>query len=259
VSNIASRPRQSKPALETDEDGFTKISGTGGPKQTGRSTTPKMLQGRGAPIPTKQPYSALASESRAATTPEPISIEKFERRIKSLRSDFINDGGNINEMILSFDELLGVKDAETKFVTKNTDDSMECKEVERRAIVRILSVLFEKGRLSQEHVKDGLSEVIEFIDSIAVDAPRAYEYLGQIVGEMARVTALDLPWLCEQLQKAKDSDDKSKAPSKVVSATLKSLKEAGGSSSVQSSLKDSESALEKLLGPDEWRSISNSL
>jgi len=253
------RPRPVKQVVETDEDGFTKISGTGGSKLPGRSVTPKTIQTRGAPVPTKQTYAALEQDEKPSSTSKPLSQDMLNRRIKSMRSDFINDGGNVEEVLLSFDELTGTPDAGKTLVTKSADDSMECKDPERDAILRILSILVEKGKLKKEDVESGLVDVIEFIDSMVMDAPRAFEYLGNILGEMLRVKATSVAWVCEQLEKTKASDPGTKAPEEVIYFALSWLKTKGGPSALDESLRSSEVHVEKVLGADKWKTLSGRL
>jgi hypothetical protein len=42
----------------------------------------------------------------------------------------------------------------------------------------------EKGKLSSSDVRNGLLDTIEFIDSLVCDAPKAYEYLGDMLCAM---------------------------------------------------------------------------
>jgi len=256
-----------KVVAETDEDGFTTIGSKS--NFSGRSKSPKSIQSRTAPVPTKQSAYAALDEEKAAKAsaagsskpvPEALSDDMLQRRFKTMRSDFLTDGGNVDELLFTADELSGTPDAGKKLVSAFADRMMECKDEEQRAIVRILPILYEKGKLSRSDVEEGLMDIIEFIDSMILDSPRAYEYLGQLLTEMIRINCLDVGYICDQLEKTKVDPD-CKAPERLVQSTFTAMKKSGGPSAVNAALqaKNAEAALEKLLGTDKWRSICSSL
>jgi translation initiation factor 4G len=252
-SSIVNRPRQAKPSTETDADGFTTV--TTGSKASSQRQLGKPQQGRVAAVATNHAFAALADEHppTASSQPkgEPMSKEKLERRIKSMRTDFLADGGNVDELMLSIDELSATPGAAVKVVSENADRIMDCKDNEREAIYRILSILFEKEKLSKDDVRDGLMDAIEFIDSFVMDSPRAFEYLGNLLGDMLRLNAIDIKWLCEQCEKTK-VDPNTEAPEKLILHSLQALKASGGS--ISEVVDDS--ALSGLLGDDTWKAIS---
>jgi hypothetical protein len=206
-------------------------------------------------------FGALADEHAAPTaTAKPkraaLSEEDLERRIKSMRSDFLTDGGNVDEVLLSWDEISGTRDAGSKLVSQNADRIMDCKDSERRAIYKIITILSEKGKLSKDDVRNGLMEAIEFIDSLAMDAPRAYEYLGELLADALRIKMIDIAWLCEQLEKTKMVSE-TKAPEKVIRFTLQALRKTAGSLSYEAAV--DEKQLTGLLGADAWNALSKEL
>jgi hypothetical protein len=91
-------------------------------------------------------------------------------------------------------------DVGTQFVTLNAECFMDIKDNERKAIIDIFTTtLVEKGKLSSSDVRNGLLDTIEFIDSLVCDAPKAYEYLGDMLcAIMLLVNVIDVDWLCEQ-------------------------------------------------------------
>jgi translation initiation factor 4G len=259
--SASSRPRQARP--ETDDDGFTTIASS-------RTFTPKMtptkiLQNKGgasASASSLQRYAALDDDH--ATTPvvsskEPLSKEQLARRIKSMRSDFIADGGNVSDLLLSMDEVLASNpDSGTEVVAKSVDSVIESKDDERAAALRVVAILFEKGRLTKANVEAGLGDAIEFIDSIKLDAPRAFEHLSLILGELLRVKAIGLRWICEQLEKTK-VDPETKAPEEVLRHLLQAVKKSADRGAVESLISSSQGAPEKLVGADKWRSICSAI
>ena len=263
---MASRTRQqSKP--ETDDDGFTTIasSRTGFASKT--STPTKILQpSKSATAPPPKPgFGALNDDGAAvpdvATTPKPLSEGELEKRFKSIRTYFMDDG-DVDELVRAVDKFIpSTPGAGKQLVTKYVDGMMECKDQERAAMVKILSVLFEKGKLTRQDVEGGLADPIEFIDSTKMDCPRAFEYLSVVLGELLRIKAIALSWLCRQLEKPKSSDANSKAPEEILRLTLRTLKaSSGGSKAVdEARLSGGNGAAEKLLGADKWLAIAQAI
>jgi len=266
-SITSSRPRQAKPAVEVDDDGFMKIGSKD--KFTPSARQPKAIQSRNpaAPNVSTKPsvFAALADDSLASPAPNasattsaaPLDKETLKRKIKSMRNDFISDGGNVDELLLSFEEVSGTPDAGRIIVSNNMDRLVDCKDTERSAIVRIICVLFEKGKISTSDIESGLTDTIEFIDSIVFDAPRVFEFVGEVLSEMLRIKAIDMNWICEQCEKTK-SDPTTQAPERLITETMKALKKS--SEKLEEAIaKDSDKALVKLLGEDAWNTISETL
>jgi translation initiation factor 4G len=255
--NQGNRPRQPKPSSETDADGFTTIGNS-------RPAPPPPKGNRGSVnsprILTKSAFSALADDSAnvastSKSTPEPLSEDKLKRRVKSMRADFIGDGGNVDELLLSMDELSGTPDAGTILVQSSADSMMDCKDEEREAIVKIIFILAEKGKISSQEVKKGLLDTIEFIDSFAMDAPRAFEYTGELLAPLLTIGTVDIEWICMQAETTK-ADPDTKAPFRIVGETLKALAKRIGADAAVKKFNASESSLVQLLGGnDKWSSI----
>ena len=256
------RPRQSKTAAETDSDGFTVIGSarnTPPPPKGGRSGGP----GASPKVSSRSSFSALADESADASSvpapakagAQPLSEDQLKRRIKSMRADFIGDGGNVSELLLSMDELSATPEAGMKLIQFSADDMMDCKDQDRQAIVKIISILAEKRKLSQDDVKNGLADAIEFIDSFAMDAPRAFEFLGELLASLLRIGTIDANWICQQSETTK-LDPTTKAPARIIGETLKALAAQTDKKTALSSFSSAESSLAKLLdGADKWEDV----
>lgn len=258
------RQRQPKPATETDADGFTVIGSKASFAQSkGRRQSQNSMPTM-SPSTSRSSFSALVVEDKKpAEKPSAASSaldeEALERRIKSMRSDFLGDGGDVTELMTSWDEISGTPDAGSKVVGKNCDRMMDCRDDERVAIVKMITLLVEKGKLTKEDVRNGLVDTIEFIDSFVMDSPRAYEYLGEILGHMVRLKAIDVSWLCEQLEKTK-VDPNTRAPEKVVSTTVAALKTIGAADVAKAAFGSSgDKSLVSLMGSEAWESISADL
>jgi translation initiation factor 4G len=250
----SNRPRQPKQATHTDADGFTVIGvKPAAPAPAPKSQTPKPAQSRTPLAVAKKSSSGGAAASKATNTPDPLSDEKLEKSIKSMRNDYVSDGGSMDELLLSMHEVSGTPGAGVKIVSLNVDRLMDCKDDERKAINSIIKILFEKKKITSDDVKNGFMDAIEFIDSFVMDSPRAYEYLGNLLGALLQIKAFDVEWLCEQLEKTK-ADPDTVAPVKLVRYTITSA-----GPSAKGSFSTAEKALVELLGADSWKAISQEL
>jgi translation initiation factor 4G len=174
--------------------------------------------------------------------------------------EYLEESSNIEELMVSVEELSGTPDAGMILVSKNADRMFECKDAERDAISAMLTVLFEKGKLTKGDIRNGLVDVVEFIADIVIDSPKAYEYLGDLLSTMFKIKVLDTAWLCEQLEKLKSEDPDSDAPEKVVRKTMEATRRKFGVDAVKSCFggKD-DPQLVALLGADKWKTVASEM
>eukprot|EP00980_Cylindrotheca_fusiformis_P021277 scaffold8194_cov118-Cylindrotheca_fusiformis.AAC.8 len=252
----SNRPRQPKPVVQTDDDGFTTIvSGNSAPKPRSSSSqrsSPQKSSGKKG----STAFAALEEEPAAPSTKKPaaeaLSPEKLERRVRSIRGEYIQDPSNTTELMLSMDELSGTPDAGMMFVQLNSDRIIDCKDDERAAIYDMLTTLVEHGKLSSSDVKAGLEGLIEFIDSYVYDAPKAFDYLGEMLTAMYNAKAVDIAWICEQAEKTRDNGEDN--PEKVIRALATAMESKNGKDSVRAAL-SSPGPVANLLG-DRWDAFS---
>ena len=260
VGNARSRSgRQMTPV--TDEDGFTTIAS--GSKPSGgfstNRTPPKQAQPKPPSVPAKQSFAALADDHTSAPRQvEPLSDEMLKKKIKGMRSDYINDGGSVFELLISMDELKMNENAGRLVVEDNSDRIMDCKDSERVAITKMIAALYTKGKLTSDEVMSGIGDQIEFIDSIALDAPKAPEYLGGFLAPLMAAKAFDAVWLGEQLLKTKADNANTKAPGRIVKALVEDLKSFDASLPKECFPSSSTEAMAAVLG-EEWASIEAGL
>lgn len=263
------RSRQPKAQTQVDDDGFSTVIGRGGSRRTAAATPIRIAQrpsSMSKPSPTRK--SASKSPPRAASEPTPtmekeegppaLSDEKLERRINTIRNEFVQDPNSIDELLLSVDELSGTPDYGTKLVSQNGDWIFEARDAERNAISEMLAILFEKGKLTKSEVQEGLSELVEFIDSFALDAPKAFEYLADVLSALFKVEALDAAWLCEQAEKTKISDPETTAHEKIVQKTMEAMKTKYGVEAVERAFAGTDDSLKLagLVGADKWNAMT---
>lgn len=264
-SGNRNRP-STKPQQETDDDGFTVIArgakghfagaGAGGSTGGQRNNQAKMSKSSSkSNISTLQDKKAV---SPASNTPAALTPEKLERRIKSMRAEYMQDPSNLKELLLSMDELSGTKDSGFTLVVKSADALLDCKTEERKAITDIIRILYEKGKLSQDNIRTALADFIEFIDSMIMDCPKLFEYTGDLLAMLFVKGAIDIQWYCVTVEKTK-MDPEAKAPEMLTRATISSIRSQQGVGSAEDIFGKHSALLNKLCGADQWNSISKDL
>jgi hypothetical protein len=145
-----------------------------------------------------------------------------------------------------------------KLIATFAERLMECKGDERESFMTIAVTLFERKKLSKENVQDGLADFIEFIGSSALDAPRAYEFIGQLVAKLMVVEAVDMSWLSEATRKGMDQDPDQNIPDKLIRETLSFLlKNPEGKQMARRFVTtEADKAWANLVGGDAWITIT---
>lgn len=261
----SSKLRLMKPTpQETDDEGFTVI---GAKANIPRNHSPqKLAQPKSEPIKTSQSFAALAEDNGAPamvsaktdsvdTLVKPLDDEKLIRRIKGIRTEFLaND--DANELLLSMQELSATPNAVVKVITMSCDFIIDCKEEDRKKVLRMLITLAENDEFTPEEVKEALADIVEFIDSFVLDCPRVYEYIGEVIGQMMMFKMIDIPWFCEQCIRVKEADSATVAPEKLLRAVISTIRDAVGVESAKEYFGTSNEALIlELLGEKTWSSI----
>jgi translation initiation factor 4G len=190
--------------------------------------------------------------------PPPMSGEKLERRIDGMRTEYMQDPGNVPELLLSMDGISGTPGAGFIFVQRNADRVMDCKDEERKAIIDMIKILFQKEKLSKEDIENGMGEIVEFVDSFVIDSPRAYEYIGDVVSELLNVGAVDVQWLAMQTEKTKLSPE-SAVPERVVKDVMAAFVNKFGKEKAHTVFDDGVEKLAEVLGIDKWNTIAGSV
>jgi hypothetical protein len=278
--NTSRRPPKQQ---QTDEEGFTTIIGpravappvrsAGGRDNLRRSVDKSPPSQRPIPpAPTSVVKgSSLAAASSSGKAPEdpvgtterksaaaPLSKEKVERRTANILSEYMADPKNVDELMLSMDELAETPGACLTFVQKSADRLFDCKDDERKAIVSLIALLFEKKKITHENVGNGVADIIEFIDSFVLDAPNAFQYLGDMVAALLNVGAVDVSWFAEQTEKTKLCGDPT-VPERVVKETMIAYAKVFGKEKALSLFNPGADKFADLLGNDKWNAVASSV
>ena len=277
------RSRASKATPETDDEGFTTIAsgkggGSGGFGSSGRgsrgdSGTASRSSMAPPPVTTKQsafalladndsskPFSASDDNNKSGATSgkkaKVLDEDQLKRRIKSIRNEFMGDGGNVAELTLSIQELEATPNGPMEFIQQSLDGLIDAKESERVAIVKILTILVEQKLVPFADAKAALLDCIEFIDSFVMDCPKIYDYWADLLASWMRINALTVQVLCELLEKPRSDDPQSKAPLSIVRLLIPLL---GPQKKELLGTAQATTCLTQLLGKAEWNALASSL
>jgi len=186
---------------------------------------------------------------------EVFSKEKLESRAKNMRDEYMNEGRDEKELLLTMDENLGDNpNAGQIIVQLYADLSMDCKEPEREAMIEILAILYKAGKLTKSDIEVPMAEMVEFVDSFAIDSPGAFGFLGEMLAPFFEMRVMDIKWLCENTAKLMQKNDQKKVIQEAIVETKKAYGDEaaralfGGPNEVK--------ALEQLLGAGEFQAIA---
>ncbi|ELR15137.1 MIF4G domain containing protein [Acanthamoeba castellanii str. Neff] len=124
-----------------------------------------------------------------------------EEKIKQLDNDAEM---LLEEYILSYDELeagecikeLKAPEYHYKVVSKAVAKAIERKEEQRKLISKLLFQLHtEQNILSAESIAQGFADVLQAIEEVDVDSPKASSYLGNLIGQAVLDEILPLSFL----------------------------------------------------------------
>ena len=190
-----------------------------------------------------------------------LSKEELDRRIATIRSEYTADPSNLDELILSMEELSTTPNASFTFVQKNADHMFDCKEGERKAITSLIALLYEKEKLLRVDIENGLSDTIEFIDSMTCDAPNAYEYMGEMLSTLLHIGAVHVAWWVDQMEKTKELSPNSPTYvcERMVKETMVAFAKLFGKDGAIAFFNECSGKMIALLGDDSWNSISTSI
>ena len=90
------------------------------------------------------------------------------------------------------------------------------------------------------------------------DAPKAFEYVADVLSAMFKLEALDVAWLCEQAEKTRAEDPDTPAPVKIVQKTMEAMKAKYGIEAVEKAFAGTDDSLKlaSLVGADKWNAMT---
>jgi translation initiation factor 4G len=186
------------------------------------------------------------------TTSEPLSKEKLQLRAKNMRLEFMQDK-NEEELLRSMDDLKATPNAGEVIVQTYIDAITECKIEEREAIICILSILYRNHKVTRDDISKSFAEIIEFLDSYIMDSPFALENVSCLMAELLHIEALDVNWLCSNVQKLQETA--ADLIPNVISSCLKYSIKRHNAQEARSHYERASVSLERLLTKEKWNEI----
>ena len=98
---------------------------------------------------------------------------------------------------MSIDEVSHSPNASKIIVQTNIDYAADCKASELKAVIEMIVVLYESGKVSKSDIETAMADLVEFIDSFACDNPRIYDYVGDMFCAFANKNVLTVAWLAD--------------------------------------------------------------
>lgn len=153
-----------------------------------------------AGIGRSQSFSVAPPRNQAPPPRKPVPAKKFpdikdvEVKAKSiLREYFVN--GEAGDAVLSINELVGVghngsMDRGAKVIEAGSLLAMEMKEEHVKKMMVLFTRCLKEQVLEKASISKGLSDPLEFLVDIEVDAPLARSLLATIIAEWINVEAL---------------------------------------------------------------------
>lgn len=190
-----------QPKSSQDKDGWVVASGKSGTRgYQSVGALPSLSSIRSIPKPDPKPSSPTPPPPPKQSIPDELSRDKLENKIKNMRAEYLANQNNTEDVFYTIKEMTGTPNYGRTVVEKNMDFAFECKDPEREGLIDLLTLLYTNGKLSKEDFEEGMAEMVEFVDSFAIDIPNACEYLGAVLSACLHMKALSKEWIREKCQ-----------------------------------------------------------
>ena len=179
-----------------DKDGFTQVQRTASATSLQQAMAASGKGGslrRAMSVPTRMVEETVTKEFPAAD-------ECADKSQYILNEYFV--GGDTDEAVLSMDEIVGFGHAGSiergaKVIEGGTLLVMEMKETDVAKFLTVLLRCLKGSTIQRKSVATGLSDPLEFLGDIEIDAPLARSHLATIVAELIQAKAVSLDFLLE--------------------------------------------------------------
>merc|ERR1712232_1173067 len=188
-----------------------------------------------------------ASQKRA---PAQLDTEELKKRIKGVRAEYMSLKDE-KEVILCAEEWSGTDGWSYVFCTESIEKALDCKEDERQAIISMFKILYKKSMLPEKSFEVALTEILEYMDDFAVDIPKVYEYMGDLVANLLLFEAIKFSWLCDLCATFLDTTAPGQSERTLVNI-MKGLVQLFGDDVAKTICSPSETAILKVISSDQY-------
>ncbi|XP_038075420.1 eukaryotic translation initiation factor 4 gamma 1-like isoform X4 [Patiria miniata] len=150
-----------------------------------------------APAPIKEPVKSVSPD------PE-LSEDVFEKKALATIEEYLSIK-DIEEVILCLNEMKSPSLMHV-FVRAAMNCTLEKSPQARDSVGMLFHKLLKAGHLTKEKFKDGVNEVLMYADDMALDVPRIWMYLGEIIGATFRDNSLSLKLLADMMEPVRAVD-----------------------------------------------------
>jgi hypothetical protein len=200
-SQSAGNPnKQSAPPPVADNDGFMQVATTKPKKQPPL----KRAQSDGAAVGTSSLQRAAAGKPAEQTTaPTPISefLDPTEcgQKMKSILKEYFV-GGDTGDAILTIQEVVGKGheghvERGAAMIEAGILLVLEMKESDVRKFLVVMSKSLKEGKINKSSIPLGVSNPLEFLRDVEIDAPLASALLATVIAEWINLDLLSLNFL----------------------------------------------------------------
>jgi len=250
------RDRRKQQEEAVDEDGFATVPVSRG-RRGSSGPSPSILQRKQMVPPAKKQQQSRQQSPRPSApqkrTPAPLDTDELKKRIKGVRAEYMSLKDE-KEVILCAEEWSGTDDWSDVFCTESIEKALDCKEDERQAIISMFKILCKKSMLPEKSFEVALTEILEFMDDFAVDIPKVYEYMGDVVANLLRFEAIKFSWLCDLCANFLETTAPGQSERTLVKI-MKCLVQLAGNDGAKAICSPSETAILKVISSDQYNAV----
>ena len=152
----------------------------------------------------RTPPVASLRQSSAPKKAAAVDDETIRRKVKTMTMEFCNGSiTSLEELVDTYKEFNGANGKCGQLcvdvVVNRYLESAPKEDDQRVKMGEQLVCLNEKGLLTKGDFEQGLGETLEFIGSIACDAPSAYKFAGELLGQFVGKGILTKEWCAGQI------------------------------------------------------------
>lgn len=168
--------------------------------------------------PASQTNDNLINETNLVLKGGNISNEEMEKKTKPLVDEFLHNL-DFKEAVLCVVETVSLATAPV-FVSSSIFQVLERSSQSRRSIGELMHHLVKKQILPLELYVKGLKSVLEMADDCAIDVPKIWQYLGELIEPMFQDNTLSLTFLKDAAEPCKTNGTAGKLMSELLHIML---------------------------------------
>mmetsp|Transcript_34001 Transcript_34001/g.49277 ORF Transcript_34001/g.49277 Transcript_34001/m.49277 type:complete len:818 (+) Transcript_34001:339-2792(+) len=253
---VDNRDRRKQQEETVDEDGFSTVP-MGRGRRGSSGPSPSILQRKQMVPPARKQQQSRQQSARPSASQKrasaPLDTDELKKRIKGVRAEYMSLKDE-KEVILCAEEWSGTDGWSDVFCTESIEKALDCKEDERQAIISMFKILCKKSMLPEKSFEVALTQILEFMNDFAVDIPKVYEYMGDLVANLLLFEAIKFSWLCDLCANFLESTAPGQSERTLVNI-MKGLVQLAGDDVAKTICSPSETAILKVVSSDQYNAV----